>query len=70
MSSSFTDQPPAAAPGNRPTDRHSIARSLRENARYVVTTARRGWVRCGEVLNTLSVERFRAAVRPGGNEPA
>ncbi len=32
--------------------------------RYAVATARRGWVRRGDVLNTLPVERFRAAVRP------
>jgi DNA polymerase (family 10) len=32
--------------------------------RYAVATARRGWVRRGEVLNTLPVDAFRAAVRP------
>jgi DNA polymerase (family 10) len=32
--------------------------------RWSVGVARRGWVRKGEVLNTLDVERFRAAVRP------
>jgi DNA polymerase (family 10) len=46
------------------TDAHSTG-ELR-NARYGVTMARRGWVRRGEVLNTLPVERFRAAVRPRG----
>ncbi|HEY6101473.1 MAG TPA: PHP domain-containing protein, partial [Anaeromyxobacter sp.] len=32
--------------------------------RFSVGTARRGWVRRGQVLNTLPLERFRAAVRP------
>jgi DNA polymerase (family 10) len=32
--------------------------------RYAVATARRGWVRRGDVLNALPFERFRAAVRP------
>jgi DNA polymerase (family 10) len=34
--------------------------------RWAVATARRGWVRRGEVLNALPVEAFRAAVRPVG----
>jgi hypothetical protein len=29
-----------------------------------VGMARRGWLRRGEVLNTLPVEEFRRAVRP------
>jgi DNA polymerase (family 10) len=32
--------------------------------RYAVTTARRGWVRRGEVLNTRGAAEFAAAVRP------
>jgi DNA polymerase (family 10) len=32
--------------------------------RFATATARRGWVRRGEVLNTLPLERFQAAVRP------
>ncbi len=32
--------------------------------RFAVTTARRGWARRGEVLNTLGAEAFAAAVRP------
>jgi len=32
--------------------------------RNAVTVARRGWVRRGQVLNTLPFESFRAAVRP------
>jgi DNA polymerase (family 10) len=34
--------------------------------RWAVLTARRGWVRRGEVLNARGVEEFRAAVRPAG----
>ena len=34
--------------------------------RYAVTTARRGWVRRGEVLNARSAAEFAAAVRPIG----
>jgi hypothetical protein len=34
------------------------------NFRYGVAMARRGWIRKGEVLNTLGAEAFRAAVRP------
>ena len=33
---------------------------------YAAVTARRGWARRGEVLNTLGAEEFAAAVRPGG----
>ncbi len=32
--------------------------------RWAVGVARRGWVRRGEVLNTLPADRFRASVRP------
>jgi DNA polymerase (family 10) len=32
--------------------------------RWAVGIARRGWVRRGDVLNTLSAEEFRRAVRP------
>jgi DNA polymerase (family X) len=34
--------------------------------RYAVSTARRGWVRRGDVLNTMPVEGFARAVRPAG----
>jgi DNA polymerase (family 10) len=34
--------------------------------RYAVLTARRGWVRRGEVLNARSAAEFAAAVRPAG----
>ena len=44
------------------TDAHST-HELR-NVRYGVSMARRGWLRKGEVLNTLGVEEFRRAVRP------
>ena len=44
------------------TDAHSTAEL--GNTRYGVLTARRGWVRRGEVLNARPVEEFRAAVRP------
>ncbi|HUK67068.1 MAG TPA: DNA polymerase/3'-5' exonuclease PolX [Anaeromyxobacteraceae bacterium] len=43
-------------------DAHS--RSALGYLRFAVATARRGWVRRGEVLNTLSHEQFRQAVRP------
>ena len=46
------------------TDAHSAA-GLR-NLRFAVGTARRGWMRRGEVLNALPVEEFRMAVRPLG----
>jgi DNA polymerase (family 10) len=32
--------------------------------RWAVATARRGWVRRGDVLNARPAEAFRAAVRP------
>lgn len=44
------------------TDAHSM-RELR-NVRYGVAMARRGWLRKGEVLNTLGADEFRQAVRP------
>jgi DNA polymerase (family X) len=44
------------------TDAHST-RELR-NVRYGVSMARRGWLRKGEVLNTLGVDEFRRLVRP------
>jgi len=34
------------------------------NVRYGVGMARRGWVRRGEVLNTLNAKSFRSAVKP------
>jgi len=44
------------------TDAHSMRALL--NFRYGVAMARRGWVRKGEVLNTLGVDSFRTSVRP------
>ena len=44
------------------TDAHSVAGL--SNLRFGVHTARRGWVRKGEVLNALGVDEFRKAVRP------
>jgi DNA polymerase (family 10) len=44
------------------TDAHSTA--ALHNLRFGVHTARRGWVRRGEVLNALSAEEFARAVRP------
>jgi DNA polymerase (family X) len=44
------------------TDAHSVKGM--ENFRWGVDMARRGWVRKGEVLNTLDVDGFREAVRP------
>ena len=46
------------------TDAHSV--SDMGLLRYGVWTARRGGLRRGEVLNTLPLERFAAAVRPAG----
>jgi DNA polymerase (family 10) len=43
-------------------DAHSM-NALR-NVKYGVGIARRGWVRRGEVLNTLGVKAFQKAVRP------
>jgi DNA polymerase (family 10) len=50
------------------TDAHATG-ELR-NVRYGVAMARRGWVRRGEVLNTLDAEAFARAVAPvGGPAP-
>jgi DNA polymerase (family X) len=46
------------------TDAHSTRDML--NLKFGVGIARRGWVRRGEVLNTLSVGGFQKAVRPAG----
>lgn len=43
-------------------DAHSM--NALHNVKYGVGIARRGWVRKGEVLNTLSVKTFQKAVRP------
>jgi DNA polymerase (family 10) len=43
-------------------DAHSTA--ALGHLKYAVATARRGWVRRGEVLNALPFEQFKAAVRP------
>jgi DNA polymerase (family 10) len=45
-------------------DAHSM--NALHNIQYGVGIARRGWVRKGEVLNTLSVKAFQKAVRPVG----
>jgi DNA polymerase (family 10) len=46
------------------TDAHSV--DALTNQRYGVAMGRRGWVRRGEVLNTLDTEAFVRAVSPGG----
>ena len=46
------------------TDAHSVDALV--NQRYGVAMARRGWVRRGEVLNTLDTEAFVRAVSPVG----
>lgn len=43
-------------------DAHSMG--ALQNVKYGVGIARRGWVRRGEVLNTLGVKGFQKAVRP------
>jgi DNA polymerase (family 10) len=43
-------------------DAHSMG--AMNNLKYGVTMARRGWLQKSEVLNTLSVAKFRQAVRP------
>ncbi len=43
-------------------DAHSMG--AMNNLKYGVGIARRGWVRRGEVLNTLTVKGFQKAVRP------
>jgi DNA polymerase (family 10) len=45
------------------TDAHSVAGL--QNLPYAVMTARRAWIRRGEVLNTLPQREFAARVRPG-----
>ena len=45
-------------------DAHSMG--ALHNVKYGVGIARRGWVRKGEVLNTLGVTAFQSAVRPAG----
>ncbi|MEA2205499.1 MAG: polymerase [Blastocatellia bacterium] len=47
------------------TDAHSTRDML--NLKFGVGIARRGWVRRGEVLNTLTVDKFRNVVRPSAN---
>jgi len=47
------------------TDAHSV--DALANQRYGVAMARRGWVRRGEVLNTLDTEAFVRAVAPRGH---
>jgi DNA polymerase (family 10) len=44
------------------TDAHSI-KNL-ENLPYGVAMARRGWLSCDDILNTLPVEDFMHAVHP------
>src|SRR5256714_1873433 len=44
------------------TDAHSI--NGMKNLRFGVGIARRGWVQCGEVLNTLETDAFMEAVKP------
>ncbi|MGZ3406899.1 MAG: DNA polymerase/3'-5' exonuclease PolX [Polyangia bacterium] len=46
------------------TDAHST--NALGNLRFGVHTARRGWVRKGEVLNALGADEFMRAVRPAG----
>jgi DNA polymerase (family 10) len=48
------------------TDAHST-RAL-HNLRFGVHMARRGWVRRGEVLNALTVDEFKRAVRPAASD--
>ena len=43
-------------------DAHSM--NALHNVKYGVGIARRGWVRKGEVLNSLGVKAFQKAVRP------
>ena len=48
------------------TDAHAV--SDYRNLQYGVDMARRGWVRRGEVLNTLGAQAFARAVSPAGRE--
>ena len=50
------------------TDAHATAEL--HNLRYGVAMARRGWVRRGEVLNTLDADAFAHAVAPARSRPA
>ena len=43
------------------TDAHSVS-ELKTHLPYGVATARRGWARTGDVLNTRDVKGFRAAL--------
>jgi DNA polymerase (family 10) len=36
------------------------------NMQYGVTTARRGWLEAGDVMNTRGAQEFAAALRPLG----
>jgi DNA polymerase (family 10) len=45
------------------TDAHSV--NGMKNLKFGIGIARRGWVRRGEVLNSLGTEEFQRAVRPG-----
>jgi DNA polymerase (family 10) len=47
------------------SDSHSV--HALDNLRYGVGQARRGWLRPGDVLNTLDVRAFRAALRPSAS---
>jgi len=51
------------------TDSHTAANL--KYMKYGVTTARRGWLTKDDVVNTLPVEQFLAALRPkpGGATP-
>ncbi|HEX4596057.1 MAG TPA: DNA polymerase/3'-5' exonuclease PolX [Bryobacteraceae bacterium] len=44
------------------TDSHQT-KHLAPNMRYGITTARRGWLEAGDVLNALPVEQFAGAIR-------
>jgi DNA polymerase (family 10) len=46
------------------TDAHRPGHLL--NMRYGVTTARRGWLEAGDVMNTRGAQQFAAAIRPLG----
>ena len=46
------------------TDAHSVG-ELKTHLPYAVATARRGWARTGDVVNTKDVKGFRAAIQRG-----
>jgi DNA polymerase (family 10) len=50
------------------SDAHSVAQ-LRFPADYGVDQARRGWATAADVLNTLPVDDFLAALKGGGTQP-